>query len=264
MSDKCRGDEPALSVRNPYMVLYPITGSRSMPDNGVVSAWEAIERKQRETAEDWWLVAQPDHAVIAGSLARQIDSPLFPTLDEDIVEAIALHDDGWTDFDSLPRGNNSSPLSFLDAPIADFLQAWRGSIARAEQSSAIGGIIVSEHFCRIAQLRPADNHLLSDFLGEEAERQLRLKNEQTRSDGEIRLLVDVLQFCDLLSLYACCGSRQNIEFPQKFQGVSIRLRREGELCRMEPGIFGGGMSLAVAARKFSDFGRGQSLPVMFS
>jgi Protein of unknown function (DUF3891) len=247
------------------MVLFPISRSPEVPADGIVSAWEAIERKQREPAEDWWLVAQPDHAMIAGTLARKIDSPLFPPLDEDVIQAIALHDDGWAAFDSTLHSQNGRPPSFLDAPVADFLQAWRGSIARAQEHSAIGGIIVSEHFFRIAQMRPVSGDtLLSEFLTEEAARQLQLKREEARSALEIELLVDVLQFCDLLSLYVCCGSRENIEFPQRFQAMAIRLHREGELCRMEPEIFAGGMSLALPARRFSDFGQSQSIPMLFN
>ena len=251
------------------MVVFPINPSPELPANSFVSAWEAIERKQREPADDWWLVAQPDHAAIAGTLARKITSPVFPVMDEDVVLAIALHDDGWASFDSAPQSSNSRPLSFLDAPVAEFLKAWRGSISSAEQHSAIGGILVSEHFCRIAQARPtsapaAGDHLLKQFLSEETARQTRLIQQQNRSEQEIQALVDVLQFCDLLSLYVCCGSRANIEFPQRFHGKQVRLQREGELCRLEPNIFGGGMSLAVPARKFSDFGQSRSLPILFN
>jgi hypothetical protein len=67
---------------------------------------------------------------------------------------------------------------------------------------------------------------------------------------EISVLIDVLQFCDQLSLYFCCGSQDSVEFPQKFNGGTIRLRREAELCRMEPPLFGQGVSLAVRARRY--------------
>src|SRR5215831_331966 len=93
------------------MVLYPI--ERDGPTAGMMPAWEAIELKQRAPAEDWWLVAQPDHAALSGELAR-----------------------------------------LLEAPAPDFLAAWRGSIAVAERNSAIGGMMVSGHFCRIARTGP--------------------------------------------------------------------------------------------------------------
>lgn len=247
------------------MVLFPIVRSSDVR-NGIHSAWDAIELRQKEAADDWWLVAQTDHAAIAGVMARRIESHLFPSLDNEIVQAIASHDDGWGELDSAPRQTNGRPLSFINAEVTGFLQAWRSSIRSAGQHSAIGGILVSEHFRRIAQLRPpfSADPLLSKFLDEETERQKRLMKTQSRSHEEISVFVDVLQFCDLLSLYVCCGSLQDIEFPQKFQGVAIRLHREGELCRMDPAIFGGGMSLAAPARKFSNLDQGKNLPILFS
>ena len=67
----------------------------------------------------------------------------------------------------------------------------------------------------------------------------------------------MLQFCDVLSLYLCCGAAQDVEFPQRFGAKPIRLRREARaadqaaVCRFEPSPFiGGGVDLAVLARRF--------------
>jgi hypothetical protein len=244
------------------MVLYPI--EHDGRSTSVLPAWVAIEQTQWVPAKDWWLIAQPDHAALSGELARRIDSPCFPALGDEVIQGIALHDEGWAKFDGSIQRNGDRPLSFLEAPVPDFLAAWRGSIAEAENNSAIGGTIVSEHFCRIAKLRPvsADPSVIDDFLRQEKARQERLSYDDPRGTADINLLVDVLQFCDLLSLYLCCGSQNDIEFPQRFKGRSIRLRRAGELCRMEPAIFGKGASLAVLARRFSDKARSQSIPLL--
>ncbi len=92
--------------------------------------------------------------------------------------------------------------------------------------------------------------MIRDFLQDETERQRQLTRGLCHSATEISVLIDVLQFCDLLSLYFCCGSQDSIDFPQKFSGRSIRLRRAAELCRMEPPLFGQGVSLAVRARRY--------------
>src|SRR5438128_11128406 len=63
--------------------------------------------------------------------------------------------------------------------------------------------------------------------------------------------VDVLQFCDLLSLYLCCGAPDNVEFPQRFCDRAIRIFRESEVLRTEPRVFGVGVSLGVQARRYS-------------
>lgn len=246
------------------MVLYPLSSaSTASSRKSTIPAWEAIERRQKQEATEWWLVAQPDHAALSGDLAAQIAFPDFPRLDPEVVQAIALHDEGWAAFDgcsgqSSPRVNDRGrPLSFLEMTPPDFLRAWTGSIERAERVGAIGGVIVSEHFCRIAKARlesRADTseaiRPIREFLDCEAERQKRLCPELRRSAEEIGALVDVLQFFDLLSLYLCCGSQSAIEFPQKFNGQTIRLHREGECFRTEPALFGGGLSLAVSAQRY--------------
>lgn len=275
------------------MVLYPLT--HSSPENQImhaggvprrqgsgvatlVSAWEAVERKQKQSAEAWWLVAQPDHAALAGDLAAAISCSFFPRLAPDVVEAITLHDAGWAQFDGggrEPRPPASGarhaknqrepetakasrrPLSFLDMRPVDFIRAWSDSIQRAEESSAIGGLLVSHHFCRLAENRlrsggdaGEDRNRLESFVATEVERKRSLEAKTKYSEQEICVLVDVLQFCDLLSLYLCSGAEQDVEFPQKFQGRGVVLRREGEMCAMEPAIFGGGVSLGVSARRY--------------
>ncbi len=241
------------------MVLHPLNPPAGQTQKDLIPAWIAIERTQKQAATEWWLIAQPDHAALAGDLASRISSPEFPELDPDLLQAIALHDEGWAQFDggSAPKLNGQGrPLSFLETSVPDFVSAWRGSIERAAQVALMGGIMVSEHFCRIARTRllsfrdtSGDTRMIRDFLQGEAERQARLSRGR-RSALEISLLVDVLQFCDLLSLYLCCGSHESVEFPQPFNGQTIRLLREAELCRMEPPLFGQGTSLAVSARRY--------------
>src|SRR5436190_1123591 len=141
-------------------------------------AWEAVARSQKQPSRAWWLIAQPDHADLAGDLAARIQWESFPALDDDVLEAIRLHDEGWKEF---------------------LLQA--------------------------------------------NERESRLMTSQQRSYEEVRGLVDALQFCDLLSLYLCCGSREEVEFPQVFQGQTIRARYDGGLYRAVPSIFVNGASL---------------------
>ena len=248
----------------------PVARGRPIDDN-VVSAWEAIEKKQKQNAEAWWLIAQPDHAALAGDLAASIACFYFPKLEPDVVDAISLHDAGWAQFDrpderiaSLPSAENppvkasdsGRPLSFLDMSPADFVRAWSDSIERAQQSSPIGGILVSQHFCRLAENRlgmradkPADTDRLKAFIASEAARQRRLASNVKRDAEHVQLFVHVLQFCDLLSLYLCCGAKEDVVLPQKFQDHAILLRRDGEMYRTEPAIFGKGVSLGVSARR---------------
>ena len=241
------------------------TGGRAIP------AWEAVERKQKREANAWWLVAQSDHAALSGDLAANLSSPFFPKLDTDVVHAISLHDAGWAQFDggdeqvNGPRPDKifwapkisaqGKPLSFLEMRPAEFVRAWSNSIACAEKACAIGGILVSVHFSRLAESRlraggdtPDDTRSIRAFVSSQAER--RSARANGRSAEEIDLLVDVLQFFDLLSLYLCCGAQEHVQFPQTFNGRTIRLLREGEMLRTEPALFGAGVSLGVRARRY--------------
>jgi Protein of unknown function (DUF3891) len=258
------------------MVLHPIESrnaeSQGGPRPAVISAWEAVERKQKQGADEWWLIAQPDHAALAGDLAALLDTPLLPKLDEPILRAISLHDSGWARFDGGERGTgrdlevslrdpqvdaSGKPLSFLEMTPAEFITAWHDSIQRASEVSQVGGFMVSEHFCRLARTRlesykdgPSDLQRLNDFLAHEAKRQSELQSNELRLEEQLALLTDVLQFCDLLSLYLCCGADDPVEFPQKFSGNSVMLRRKGEMYELTPQLFGAGASLGVTARRY--------------
>ena len=258
------------------MVLHPIE-SRNLNDHRdaqpvVISAWEAVERKQRQSSEDWWLIAQPDHAALAGDLAALLDTSMIPKLDEPIVRAISLHDSGWARFDGGERGTgrhleislcdplldaNGKPLSFLEMTPEEFVIAWQESIQRASEVSLVGGFMVSEHFCRLARTRlesdrdgPSDRQRLNDFLAHEAKRQSELQSNELRLEEQLALLTDVLQFCDLLSLYLCCGADEPVEFPQKFGGNSAIVRRQDGMYQLTPKLFADGASLGVTARRF--------------
>ena len=232
------------------MILCP--ENRPQPDiTGWVSAWDAVSRAQRTHARKYRLVRQPDHARLSGELAQHFSFEGMPTIRDEIVQGISLHDEGWKQFDGgderlaatpsqyspdgIPMNDEGKPLSFEEIKAGDFLKAWRGSIESAEAIAPIAGLIVSGHFCRLGRFgvqsgrhSQFDAELVRDFLRLEAMRRERLSERSKYSVTEIEYWTDVLQFCDLLSLYLCCGSRRNVEFPQHLTkgGETIRLRVE--------------------------------------
>jgi hypothetical protein len=253
------------------MILFPLTpkDTEVSTHKDAIPVWDAILEKQTTDAAAWWLITQPDHAALAGDLAAAIRSPHVPSLDDEVIQAISLHDAGWAALDGggdrgggevtpiPPHISHARPASFLEIPIRLYLPVWAASIAKAESISPIGGFIVSEHFCRIGEmalnLKPccdADTTHLRDFLNRESERKARLTKVDCHSALERNLLVDVLQFCDLLSLYLCCGARETVEFPQRFNGQVIRLTCIGDVFQIEPSMFGSGVSLGVSARRY--------------
>jgi hypothetical protein len=107
-----------------------------------------------------------------------------------------------------------------------------------------------------------ENDEVRSFLLHESARQDRLLPQQNHTREELAVLTDVLQFCDLLSLYLCCGAPEAVEFPQRFDGTSIRLYREGGMCRLEPSLFSKGMSLGIPARQFPNDDAEVTIPIL--
>ena len=239
------------------MILRPL--EPAAPGNGrYLPAWQVVERLQRQKYQSCWMITQPSHAALAAEIAAKLTAPQMPKLSADLVRAIALHDAGWgiPDAQVVMRSRSNqqdAPKSFLEIEVAEFLIAWTQSIDTVQPICAEGGYIVSRHFWRLAEHRIAagvdrdrDRKKLQDFLSHETQRQMKLASKQSRSVEELELLTDLLQFCDLLSLYICSGARESVEFPKCF-GANIRLTVEKEGYRLEPPLFGRGAQFFVAA-----------------
>lgn len=221
-------------------------------------AWNVVERLQREPRQTCWMITQPSHAALAGEFAAKLNHLNAPKLDAALVRAIALHDAGWgvPDAQAIMQSRSvrqDCPKSFIECTVSEFLAAWEKSIEVAESAGAAGGYIVSRHFWRLAEHRVthaadggADGRNLSRFMNSESRRQQRLAAKQSHGAQELELLTDVLQFCDLLSLYVCSGARENAEFPEYF-GTKVRLMAEDDGYRLDPQVIAPGVKFAVAA-----------------
>jgi len=251
------------------MILRPCAPAEIEHSEVVQPAWPVIEQTENNCARPCWIVTQPDHAALAGDIAARLGPPLIDAVDEEVISGIALHDEGWTRFDSPMPARDEELISFFDVTADTALTAWRSSIASAEGAGPMAGAIVSRHFWRIASMRisqekdgPREIDMLQRFLTEEQSRQERLVPGQWR---QMEAFTDVLQFCDVLSLYLCCGATQDVSFPQKFRGASPVLRRQAtsgdSVCRFEPSPFSGPVDLAVPARRYPD-GNPRQFPVV--
>ena len=253
------------------MVLRPIGASHPISDSRLYQpAWQAIEPTQKLVAASYWLITQPDHAALSGALAAAFVSPHFPRVDDAIARAIEVHDSGWArypaeaDLSAPPAiGPRGKPLSFLEAGPAEFLPAWEASIARAAEICAEGGYMVSRHFQSLGQWRlearideSQDRARLEQFVHYEAQRQERCRGLSRRSAAELDGLVALLQFCDLLSLYLCCGTVARVEFPQRFANGMVHIERREEMFALAPSPFQRpgeperAVSVGVEARRF--------------
>jgi hypothetical protein len=249
------------------MVLRPLESNRAetaVEDGKPIPAWAAVAAKQKCRAAGYWLISQPDHAHLSGELAAHFAAERFPRVDATMARAIGMHDAGWAIFPqeanplSPPRvGENGKPLAFVEFAPEDFLRAWSASIERAEGICPAGGIIVSRHFCELGNFRlqngnhlsSGDCRLISGFLQHEDERQRRLQAICSATPAELDGLLEVLKFCDLLSLYLCSGAEAEAEFPQRLTDSPVRIKRSpGEdLYRLTPSPFQKNAELRVVS-----------------
>ena len=75
---------------------------------------------------------------------------------------------------------------------------------------------------------------------------------QSRSEKEVEYWTDVLQFCDLLSLYLCCGSEESVEFPQRIgpKGETIRLQVQDGVNVLSPSPFAREAEFSLEAQSY--------------
>ena len=257
------------------MILRP--KETSSTHAGFVPAWQAVSGAQKAKSATYHLVRQPDHARLSGQIVEQFAIAAAPRIDDDIVRGISLHDEGWRDFDNGRRrlqattANYSAsnialsvegkPLSFVEIKAGDFLCAWCGSIETSSAVAPIAGLMVSGHFRRIALFGMStgtysddDTHRVRAFIAHEEERDQRLLRLQNRSEREVQYWTDVLQFCDLLSLYLCCGSEESVEFPQHIgpKDQTIRLQVKDGVNVLSPPLFAREVELSLEAYPYPE------------
>jgi hypothetical protein len=237
------------------MILRPLLSNSptSGPTSEIEPAWAVVARSQALDAPQYLLITQPDHARLSGELAALLRAPFMPEVKQSIAKAIAVHDDGWGrrfPFErdlrgDPPRTDTGRPQHFMQVTVEEAIAAWTGSIKAAGEVSRLGEYMVSAHFVRVGRTRiqmeldtPEDVRHLEGFAREEEEWQAQYEPEIGLSKEKLSEYVDLLQFCDLLSLYLCCGTTQAAEFPQQFKGERIGIRYEDGVYYTLPSLFG--------------------------
>lgn len=237
------------------MILRPIDPPpAAAPD--FAPAWPVIQRVQQQKYTQCWLVTQPSHAALAAEMAEQCAFPDLPPLTPEMLRAIALHDYGWGLFDAQAiqgsRMRSVAPQSFINIPASQFLIAWQDSINMAQTVSPVGGYMVSRHFYRLAlhaigeEDNGKDRKNLEIFAASEEQRQKKLASQDSHSVAQLEMLTDLLQFCDLLSLYICSGAQDNIVLP-KYLGTEVRVRQTAAGLQLEPSVIASGARFTLAA-----------------
>lgn len=190
-----------------------------------------IRREEREAngQRRWILIAQADHARLAGQLAEHWGAAGFPPIEprDDVLAAIYEHDDGWVEWDQRPDVDpeRGRPLDFTEMPLEHSLAIWRTSIRRAAQTGPLPAYAVSGHFTallrRSQSWRQADareEELAREFLEKQDRQQAQWLREwqQAEEDSASERTVEIaqralalLQMFDLWSLWLCCAPRDS-------------------------------------------------------
>ncbi len=221
----------------------------------------------------WILISQVDHALLAAQLAEQWGAAPFAPLvaRDDLLWAIAHHDDGWSEWEQTPdvEPESGHPRSFTEMPLRESLAIWSRSINAATKHGALAGYVVAGHFCALLRRFDAawrDNAAAKQW----AERFLTtydkvrhdcLQSWLTGSSEHTPELAEralgQLQLLDALSLWFCCHEHpEPEEFPTP-SGAVVRFALAGssgsdERQRVEIWPWPlrvGGLNLEIAGRE---------------
>ncbi len=181
--------------------------------NAGKQAWKAFISSQTMGAQFEGCISQPAHAVLAGELALALNGHLLEAVPEEVLETIRGHDIGWseTDLAALEGRKKDEIISFVSAPSATAVRAWRKSIGDATSKSSLSAYVVRSHFCLLAPRDGDGEH--QQFLKEEETQLSLLGIEKTYNDQDLERFIAFLGFCDLLSLHLCSGWDAEFELP---------------------------------------------------
>lgn len=181
--------------------------------NPAAEPWAKFVESQNTCTPILGYISQPAHAALSGRLAAALNGRLFGQVPEEVIAAIGNHDAGWAQSDlfALEDVEHSSPVSFISTPAAISVGAWRRSIAEAESRSPLSTFVVRSHFCLLA---PRDGDAEHErFRRQETERLQLTALAVAHSAADEKRFVDLLGFCDLLSLHLCSGWPVEVQMP---------------------------------------------------
>jgi hypothetical protein len=171
-------------------------------------------------APGWALISQIEHARISALLASQcrgqFGSVHSSLIRDEVLVAIAAHDDGWREWEQAPQldAQHGRPLSFMELPVRDATAIWSKSIAVAEEIGPLAAWIVSGHFMRLVE---HSEHAQFESLAQSWLAEIRPRREawfarwqSIDSDARDDIVADeALQWLwtfDEASLWLCCSA----------------------------------------------------------
>jgi hypothetical protein len=181
--------------------------------NPAAEPWAKFVESQNTYIPVLGYISQPAHAALSGRLAAALNGKLFSEVPEEVIAAIGNHDAGWAqpDLAALEDAERIFPLSFISTPAVISVSAWRRSIVEAQSRSPLSTFVVRSHFCLLAPRNGDAEHEV--FRKQETEDLQRTAPEIAHSAADQKRFVDVVGFCDLLSLLLCSGWPVEVQMP---------------------------------------------------
>lgn len=182
-----------------------------------------------EREHEFVMVAQHDHALVSRDAAQYWRDDYFSGVNkkDSVVLAVREHDRCWIEPDQEPLWNEETqqPYSFMDYPGSPKLAFYKEGIDEIVEMDPYAGLLCSLHYASF--LEDATSRIGKDFWVAEKHRQQKLLKELgIANDKTLSFHLNLLKFCDNLSLYICLndpGTPKDQEhyfyrngFPQKF------------------------------------------------
>jgi len=195
---------------------------------------------RRDDGEDFLLIAQHDHALVAGVLAEQFGNERFakPEPQDKAIKGVSLHDCGWPLHDDEPTVNkNGLPSDVFETTRPVAMKVWAASADRASADDPYAGLLTSLHVLSLSVFatsetsfahekfdldNPHDRFAVLKFQQHEISRQEELRAHaglrtekplhhsgmpqegRQRAEDQLQFNFRMLQAMDAISLAACC------------------------------------------------------------
>ncbi|WP_345241477.1 DUF3891 family protein [Pontibacillus salipaludis] len=215
------------------------------------------------------LFQQHHHALVSGIMANNWKETGFvgEELRGDVEYAVAFHDRAWIPLDQKPRWSDhkKQPYSFIDFPEEDKVAAYRRGVDEVEEYSSYGAVLCSMHYASFYSKADILSEAVREFLHNEEMRRERLISLLSKETANLKEHLDLLQFCDDLSLYCCMNSpgvkKENElswfrdRFPQTFSIAPAGLEaewRDEKYIAVKPFPFKGPFTVSIPYKRVSD------------
>jgi len=143
--------------------------------------------------------------MLSGDICRNLKTDLFHNANiPEVITAVYEHDRSWIQLDSMLKVNPATltPYSFNDYPLEEKLDFYVQGLNEIEKINSYSGLLCSLHYTSFFDAVSSPESF--SFVEKEKQRQEKILHELGHIDQSLIMShLNILQFCDRLSLYVC-------------------------------------------------------------